>query len=373
MTEVSHTHVASAATSEATRLSNEGFACLEARDFARARMLLERATALAPDDAHIHYRLGLLHGDLREFPQALARFDQALRLDPRHYRALNNRGTALQMLGRWDEAEAAFRQALALAPATPQPYLNLGHLLEERGRLGEAADTYRAAMARNLDPPVFAHCLAALEGATTQRAPDAWVVATFDNFAPTFEAHLHDLGYDVPRRLARLVEQRRAERLDVLDLGCGTGLCGAALGARCKRLVGVDLSPAMLEQARARGDYDELLRAEVHEWLTRCASDAFDLVVAADVLIYIGALDALFTEIGRVLRPGGLFAFSTEECSGASFVLQASGRYAQSVAYVHSVVPPGMRIEQSPAAVIRMESGVPVAGRIWLAAKGGAA
>lgn len=356
-------------TSEATRLSNEGFACLEARDFAGARRLLERASELAPDDAHIHYRLGLLYGDLRDFAQALACFDQALRLDGTHYRALNNRGSALQMLGRWAEAEAAFRQALAMAPATPQPYLNLGHLLEERGRLGEAAATYRAAIARNVEPPVFNHHLAALEGTTTPRAPDAWVIATFDNFAPTFEAHLRDLGYDVPRRLADLVLQHEPADREILDLGCGTGLCGAALASKRRHLVGVDLSPAMLEQARGRAIYDELACAEAHDWLARCEASRFDLVIAADVLIYIGALEELFAHVHRVLRPGGAFAFSTEERAGAPFTLQGTGRYAQSEEYVRNVAGPAMRVVRADPAVIRMESGIPVAGRLWLITK----
>ena len=369
MMEAAHAQAPSAVSFAATQLSNEGFACLEARDFARARSLLERARDLAPDNAHVHYRLGLLHCDLRDFPQALACFDQALRLDGTHYRALNNRGTVLQMLGRWTEAEAAFGQALTMAPDTPQPYLNLGHLLEERGRPREAADMYRTAIARNLDPPVFRHYLAALEGATTERAPDAWVVATFDNFAPTFEAHLRDLGYEVPRRLAEIVGRQQSGVLDILDLGCGTGLCGAALATKRKRLIGIDLSPAMLEQARARNLYDELACAEVHDWLARSAASSFDLVVAADVLIYIGAIEELFAEVGRVLRPCGHFAFSTEECFGTPFKLQGTGRYAQSADYVRRVAEPALRIVSAQPAAIRMEAGVPVAGCLWLATK----
>jgi len=354
---------------EAARHSSEGFAHLEARDFSSARASLQRAVELAPDDADIHYRLGLLHSDLRDFPRALACFDQALRLDRGHYRALNNRGTALQMLGRWAEAEEAFRQVMGMAPETLQPYVNLGHLLEERGRPREAAEVYRAAVARNLEPSVFNHHLAALEGTTTRRAPDAWVVATFDNFAPIFEAHLRDLGYEVPHRLAEMIAAQGTRTLDILDLGCGTGMCGVELAAMRRQLVGVDLSPAMLEQARARGVYDELQCEEVHGWLAQSAANRFDLVVAADVLIYIGALEDLFACVHRALRPGGLFAFSTEECVDAPYKLQGTGRYAQSADYVRGVAEPAMRIIQALPTVIRMESGVPVSGRLWLTTK----
>src|SRR5438874_3198305 len=157
-----------------------------------------------------------------------------------------------------------------------------------------------------------------------------------------------------------------AASLDILDLGCGTGKCGVALAAARKRhLVGIDLSEKMLEQARAREVYDQLHLAEIHQWLRTSLAAQFDLVIAADVLIYIGAITELFHEVERVLRPGGWFAFSTEECEDEEFQLLPTGRYAQSQDYVRRSAD-AFSLVAAESTTVRIESGTPIAGRLYL-------
>ena len=295
--------------------------------------------------------------------------DTAVLLDPDNPRSHNNRGSALQLLGRVPEAEKAFQRALDLDPSLQQPYINLGHLLEERGNLREAADLYRRAIARGLDSELFGHYVAAASAQVTDRAPDRWVSATFDNFAPTFDAHLEALGYDAPRVLAKIVLDHGSGPMDVLDLGCGTGQCGRSLAKIKRSLIGVDLSEKMLAQARALGIYDELHLAEVHAWLRQSAAACFDLVIATDVFIYVGALGDLFDQAARVLRPNGWFAFTTEECESEEYTLQRTGRYAQSAAYIHRLSGSVFEIVVAEAATIRMEMGKPIAGRLYLLRK----
>jgi predicted TPR repeat methyltransferase len=356
-------------TAEADRLCEEGYALLESGRFAEALSLLSSARALAPKNALIHYRLGLLFSDTGRPAEALEALDTSLNLQSANARAHNNRGSALQLLGRLSEAEKAFQRALDLSPDLEPPYINLGHLLEQQGKAREAGELYERAIKRGLDPALFSQYLAAASGLVTRRAPDRWVSATFDNFAPNFDARLRSLGYDAPRVLAAMVRSHTDTMLDILDLGCGTGQCGLSLAQQKRYLVGVDLSEKMLAQARAHGIYDELHLAEVHAWLCGAAEARFDLVIAADVFIYVGALEDLFHEAARNLRPGGWFAFSTEECESPDYTLLSSGRYAQSEAYIRRLGESAFTVVAADPAVIRMESDNPLMGRLFLLRK----
>lgn len=351
---------------QAARLCDDGFALLEQRRFAEAHVLLARARALDPANPLVHYRLGLLHNDMRRPGDALICFDTARALAPDDVRIVNNRGSALQMLGRMAEAEVAFSRASELAPQSEIPRLNLGQLFEQTGRRPEAAAVYRDAIKRGINVPLFEHHLAAVTGVATERAPDDWVVATFDNFAPTFDEHLRNLRYEVPRHLARKLHDVAGNGLDIADLGCGTGACGVHLAPLKRRLVGVDLSPRMAAQARARGVYDEVVESEVHTWLASAPEAAFDIVCAADVFIYIGTLDVVFAEVHRILRPGGWFAFSTEESHSGEHVLLASGRYAQSEDYVRRLATQRFEVVHADATLVRIEAGAALPGRLYV-------
>jgi predicted TPR repeat methyltransferase len=266
------------------------------------------------------------------------------------------------------DAESAFRTAQLLRPDAAPPYINLGHLLENAGRKEEAAKLYRTAILRGLDPDLFSQYLAALSAADApDRSPDSWVRATFDNFAPSFDRHLRALRYRVPELLADAVAAVGRPPGDVADLGCGTGLCGAAIaGQRPRSITGVDLSPAMLALANSRRVYTTLVENEVHKWLAQTEAATLDLVLAADVFIYVGNLDALFELVGRVLRSGGLFGFSVERDDASDYSLRATGRYAQSASYINRLASRQFDTLVCQAQIIRNESAVAVDGLLYL-------
>ena len=354
---------------EAVRLCADAYALLEERQFTRAHALLERARALAPDNPRIHYNLGLLFSDTGRTGDALAALDISLRLNPDDAKAHNNRGSLLQILGRLQEAGNAFQRALDLRPDLEVPYINLGKLLEQQDNAKRAVEIYDLAVARGLDPELFAQYRAAASGQSTQRSPDRWVSTTFDNFAPTFDAHLDVLQYRVPQRIAALLQPRALEPLAILDLGCGTGQVGAALAGHGHRLIGVDLSTKMLAQARARNIYEQLHVEEIHMWLRDSDAASFDAVCAADVFIYIGSLEPLFRDVARILCSGGWFAFSTEECGNLDYKLLTTGRYAQSELYIRRLAGESFAVINADPATIRIESGSPLQGRIYLLQK----
>jgi predicted TPR repeat methyltransferase len=176
--------------------------------------------------------------------------------------------------------------------------------------------------------PVHNYHLATLAGEKADRAPVGYVAAYFDRFAETFDTQMVEvLQYRGPAKLLRLLDETGAAFGRVLDLGCGTGLAGPLLRPRAQNLVGVDLSPKMIAKARARGVYDDLAEAEMVEFLGRPQAP-FDIVFAADSLIYLGDLGPLLEAAARALRPGGLLAATVEPTSRAPYEQTSSGRFA---------------------------------------------
>lgn len=189
--------------------------------------------------------------------------------------------------------------------------------------------------ARNPDDRIKTHELRVLLDPTIDKAPAAYVEALFDDFAERFDHQLVEmLGYRAPELLADLVATRRTQFEGILDLGCGTGLAAPALARFGGKLTGVDLSSAMLAKAAERGGYDALVRSEAVDFLKQHPA-SFDLIVAADVLIYFGDLTALFAAAAEALVPGGLLAVSTE-LGETGWKLLPTARYAHGDDYIAS-------------------------------------
>lgn len=297
----------------------------------------QQAIAADPDCAEAHYRSGLAWRDQQKFDAAIASYQRALTLKPGYIEAHNNLGVVLQLEGRADDALACYRRAIELVPDFSQPYINLGRLCEILGHREEAAQCYRKAIAANVEPATFRHFLNAAEGVNTGRAPAEYARTVFDNFAEHFDHRLVDgLGYRIPQILCeRVIAMCGPRKLRVLDLGCGTGLCGTHLQDICAQLVGVDVSPAMLAKAAGHKLYDALVEKDIAEYLLAAPAVAFDVVLAADVFVYIGDLAQVFVEVSRVLATDGVFAFSIESIADErDFWLQPNGRYVQSAGFV---------------------------------------
>jgi predicted TPR repeat methyltransferase len=169
-------------------------------------------------------------------------------------------------------------------------------------------------------------------------APDAaFVRALFDCYAESFDEHLQSLNYCGPQTLRAAINRVMPGRsdLDIVDLGCGTGLSGLAFKSLARHFTGVDFSSRMLVRARRRKIYDRLVESDIVEAL-QTLPPPYDLIIAADVLIYMGGLEDLFAEIKRILRSQGCFAFTVEksEKDGQDYLLQKSRRYAHSENYI---------------------------------------
>lgn len=199
---------------------------------------------------------------------------------------------------------------------------------------------------------------------------EAYVRALFDDYADRFERQLVEaLNYRGPTLLVDALDRaapgRRFAR--ALDLGCGTGLMGAALRSRVASLAGCDLSAAMVEKARLKDVYDELAVAELTAYLRGAPEGGADLVTAADVLIYIGDPALVFAAAARALASGGLFAFSTQSHDGEGFVIGPDARFAHAVPFIRERAgAEGFRVVFCAPASVRQDQGRDVPGHVFV-------
>ncbi|MGV3571334.1 MAG: methyltransferase domain-containing protein [Ramlibacter sp.] len=355
---------------QARRLFLAGLAHYEGGRLLEAEQQFAGALALAPGRPSILTNLGAVRLKLGRREEALALLRQALAQEPDNAEALGHSAAALAELGETAEALSQFDRALALDPSRASLWTLRGTVLKELGREPDAAASFRAALERGGDPALNGYYLAALSGeAPPPGAPRDYVEGLFDGYAEQFDTHLvQALRYDAPRRLAQSIAASGRRYRQALDLGCGTGLCGPFLRALADSVTGVDLSRNMLDRAQALGAYDTLLQADVTEYL-RAAQEPFDLVVAADVFIYVGALDAVFHHVARLLPPGGTFCFTLEEAlDGRELALRSSLRYAHSEAYARRLaLENGLRVDAIERSPVREEQRQPIPGLfMWL-------
>jgi predicted TPR repeat methyltransferase len=352
----------------AEALFNIGLNLQQERRYEEAMSHYEAALELKPHYPEaLVYRAFALRRLRRSPQQCLASLDRALSLRPHYFDAVNGRANLLGELGQYGPALENYDYALTLNDRNAETHLNRGHALRELGRLEEAAKAYREALRLGVDSQAGLYALAAMgQEQAPPVAPADYIVSLFDNYAERFDEHLvGTLKYQAHERLCEALLALGPPRGDVLDLGCGTGLCAPLLQPLARRMTGVDLSSRMLELAHQRGLYSELVCEDLVAFLGRQPGAAWDLVVSTDVFIYIGELAPVFAGARRVLRPGGLFGFSIESTDAADFVLQPTRRYAQSPAYVRRLANRhGFELLQLQPCVIRKEKSADTPGHI---------
>ena len=272
---------------------------------------------------------------------AEAQVRERLRADPCNGDALFCLSAILSDRGDDLEAASLLEQAIYCQPAFTRSYLQLARLYYQMGRTRETVATYRAWRQQEPENPEAQHMAAAVAGKyIPERCTEAYIEQHFDQFSKTFDDVLMNrLDYRGPELVATELARfggEAAAGLEVLDAGCGTGLCGERIRPWCRSLVGVDLSPQMLELAEGRGVYDALIRSDLCNYLRQQYS-ALDAIVSADVLIYFGALDEFIFLARQALRAEGLLIVTVEGLFDARtepYKLQISGRYTHRESYL---------------------------------------
>jgi predicted TPR repeat methyltransferase len=385
-----------------------GVLCHQQKRQQEAAGLIGRIVEIDPDNADAHNNLGNVLEGLGKVTDAEACYRKAISLMPSHAPALNNLGVVLMARKAVEDALDMYARAVELAPETADYRYNLGNALRKVGRINDAVSAYRQAvdldsthigawqglsrtliqadrkdeaklvfdswLAKDPENPIALYLQASWMGqGAPRRAPDAYVQKTFDDMADGFDDHLQrNLDYRAPQllmdALAEMLPQPDGS-LEILDAGCGTGLCGPRLKPYARRLVGVDLSAGMLARARGVSAYDELVQGELTEFL-QGRTDAYDLIVSVDTLCYFGDLAAVVKAAATALKSGGVLAFTVEDAEPAvdGWQLNPHSRYAHSGGYVQQVLDgAGLAVQMIKSVILRTEGGQPVNGRLTVA------
>ena len=339
----------------------------------KAEKSYKKALIFLPNDHLVHYDLGLLLQNLERLDEAEKYYRQAIALNPGFSQAYNNLGIVLKELGKLEEAKKTYVKAIELKPDYGKAHYNLGITLKEQGNLHDAEKSLKKAI--RIEPNFYRalfnlgvvqqdlgkldECLtnfkkvlelkpdsaeaefklAALSGETISTVPLDFIELLFDGFANNFENSLvNDLEYKIHNVIAEmLIKKNKNKSLgSILDLGCGTGLFGNEVTKFCHYLVGVDLSSKMLQKAKKKKIYNELVKQDIISYLSNENLD-FNYFVCTDVFIYIGDLYEVFKLIKSRNNKGGKLAFSTEHRDGDDYFLEQSGRYSHSKKYIDSL------------------------------------
>lgn len=350
-------------------------------------------------DALVNYGAALLSQHQTE--EALKNFYLALDIDPDHYEANYNLGCALLEKQALKPALEHFIKAIVKKP-TPEAYYNIGVIYSYQDRHGDALSYLKTAI--EFDPAYFAaynnlgtvylkiedlpkaiesfeaalkiqpkneeiaYILSALRQENTpERAPKNYVEHLFDQYAPHFDKHLLEhLKYETPKLLHEAVMAEIKDNLHcrkILDLGCGTGLAGALFRDLASPLIGVDLSSKMIATLEQKSLYDELIIADIHDALQN--QKDCEIIIAADVLTYIGDLSPLFKGVESALSSEGLFAFTTELAPDtvSTYALQTSIRYAHSSHYLEELARPNnLTLLTQHTVTLRLQNNKPLLG-----------
>ena len=275
-------------------------------------------------------------------------------------------GRMLMAESDWAGARDLFEQALERAPGFAPAWCDLGEVREHLKDEAGAVEAYERAAALDGEDRLGARArLARVKGERASELSPAYVARLFDDYAKRFDRHLlEDLHYSGPKAIDAALEACAPARhfSHALDLGCGTGLAAAALRARADILEGVDLSPKMIAEALKRGTYDALHVDDAVAFLQGAPSGVYDLIAAADVLVYVGDLRALFGAAAMALVIGGVYVFTVEAgTSNEDFALASSMRFSHSESYVRRIaVEAGFDVLSCEPGSTRIERDTPV-------------
>ena len=359
-----------------TAYVNLGTVLAEQKRFSAAIENYKQALKITPNDGDIHNSIGLAFKLSGNIDAAIASFEHALKLKPSTAKICFNLGICYMLKGSLNDAIKYYREAIAIDPGFVDAHHNMGVTFQHQGELDKALGSFKKAL--DLSPYTTRsrvyfeqarHLQAASNGNKTSSAPQAYVENLFDKYAGAFEEILvKELKYCAPKMIVDVIKSDlpNGSLGSVLDLGCGTGLVGMQFDNLCSSILGIDVSKAMLDQARRKNVYHKLIQVDLRKYLSTEKLD-FDYFVASDVFIYVGELSELFQLIKFRNQRSGKLVFSTEHTEKDGFFLEKSGRYTHSRSYIESLSKDfGYKLVHFSTFDLRKENGKYLAGGLYL-------
>jgi len=310
---------------------------LKKGNFNEAKMHYQKALDFAPDDIQLHFNLGIINMQQGNIDRAIQHYQQVVKVNPDHFPAHNNLGAAFLSKQHIGFALQHYQEAFRIQPKNEAILHTIKFLSENQ------------------------HLLA---------SPPDYITSLFDAYADHYESHLlHALDYQVPTILYEALVKSASlpsHALAILDIGCGTGLCGNLFKPYAKKLVGIDLSPNMLAVAKQKNTYDELIVDDFTSYL-KGQKNNFDLIIAGDALVYTGELNELFHYAHVALLPHGLFVFNLEITDKPNFHMNQSGRFSHQKEYIDTLAEQShFKILYYQTTITRQQNNEPVYGHVYV-------
>ncbi|MCJ7815296.1 MAG: tetratricopeptide repeat protein [Xanthomonadales bacterium] len=358
-------------------LNNLGNIYKEMGRLEEAEVAYGKVLEMAPQYADTWVNLGIILRNSKKPEAALEKLLRAIEINPEHPDAYHNLGNVYGDLKQVDEAMAAYEKSMAITPSQGATLKATAKLQFRLGRKEQAIRTMENWVARRPDDAVARHLLAAYSGENIPaRASNSYVRQEFDSFSSSFDEVLTRLDYNAPDLVATRAKQvlsGMGRQYNILDIGCGTGLCGPLLKPLAASLTGVDLSPGMLCMARKRNVYDVLREDELTAFMQDNPGQ-FDVVTCVDTFVYFGDLSAAFAACSETLNPGGWLFFTVErhalEENLSGYWLRPRGRYSHTREHLENLLTnAGLTVESSEDVILRNEGDKPVSGLLFSAHK----
>ena len=319
---------------------NLGTALFSQECFEEAYKCYKKALLSAPEEIDLLYNLALCSKKLGLYKETIHHYQKILTLDEQDKDSLYNLACCYKDAGMEMKAIPYYHKVLELEPGNEAALNNLAFLYHTIEDYSNAIQYYARLLEIHPDHLAAKHMSASLLGEKCDAVPWQYIKEIFDNYSVRYENSLiSELEYKVPVNLRLLFNDTyevQNRSLLGLDLGCGTGLAGEAFAELCRTLTGVDLSPKMAAIASTKRIYSSLQVAEIQNYLTSC-SKKFTLILATDVLGYIGKLEQIFMNIYTIADPGAFFCFSIEKTENINYLLRPSGRFAHSFDYIEEI------------------------------------
>lgn len=327
--------------------------------------------ALAENHLGVAQYIACAYLALEKHETALMWTERVLRLSPEDKQAHYNRAVLLGRLGRYAEAISAFYSLLHESEKDEATHLNIAAYALKLGKTDLAKTHYQKLIDYYKNHPIAQYMLAALSGEQHfPSAPKEYIEALFDQYARDYESEMkNQLDYSVPKKMRQYFNEFfQTPKTDyrLCDLGCGTGLLAEAFLSVTAERYGVDLSQNMLAIANQKHLYKRLYCSDIESFF-KSNTLLFDLVLAADVFVYIGDLSQIFSMIKQSLLRKGVFMFSIELGQKEPYLLQAQGRYQHSPFYIETLAYQNeFKILKAWDTILRKERGAGVMGSIYL-------
>lgn len=387
---------------------NLGLALNKFQHREEAMTVFQALLELTPGHLGALFQAALIYMERQHYQAAIDNLTQIAQDYPFHYETQVNLATSYLRLGWLPEAKTHYLKAIDIQPDDTQILFNLGVIAMQRGAVNEAIEYYERALQINPDYFDAHNNLAVVLLGVRKRAlalkhfkealriqpqdeaikhtvgilsqdknlltsPPDYIRSLFNAYADHYDAHLEQaLDYQVPQRMQVMVAAHlnlSKAQWDILDIGCGTGLCASVFKPAARQLTGVDLAEQMLAQAKAKNIYDRLIQSDILSFLQK-QSAAWDLIVAGDVLVYFGDLQAVLQAAWQALKPQGLFVFDVEQGREA-YALQETGRFAHAKKYLDQLIQQTgfttLAYEDIP---LRLHLETTVRGHLYLLQKG---